>query len=85
MRELKVKVTKTDIKTGVCGDASKCAIAQALRRIGCGRPSVCGDTIDFVRGGKAFSVATPADAVDFIGQFDEDKSSVSPISFTLSY
>ena len=68
---IKVNVTEEDIREGVCGDAHRCAVAQALARAtGDSDPCVCErDWTLYICVHLRYFVA-PMSVVDFVHQFD---------------
>lgn len=92
-RNIRITVTKNDIRLGVKGDVEKCPIARACKRLGLKDVSVEGDIVKH-RGtavrtewdGTKVKVqrirALPVKAADFITKFDEGEA-VEPFTFTL--
>ena len=85
----KVNVLKTDIKKGVCGDSTKCAVARAMNR-------------DCKTAGSSFTIygtegvywshnaytqlrfVVPKKVTDFIYAFDDGFKTLKPFSFTVT-
>ncbi len=79
---LKVKVTKSDIKNGICKDERKCAIACALRRVSNKKlVNVSPWKVYFRKNG--FETSNKVNK--FMANFDEDKSKVSPVTLKLDF
>ena len=79
-----VKVTKKDIKEGVCGSPTLCPISRAVRRQTKQRVYTDTDTLRVGRmghGGRQYDL--PPVATDFIWEFDGG-SKVKPITFTVT-
>ena len=79
--KLTVKVTKTDIKNGVCGSETLCPIARAVRRQTKTRVVVDGVGMTVGRlghGGREYFL--PVNAEEFIWNFDAGNR-VKPFKF----
>lgn len=84
---VRVEVLKEDIKRGVKGDPTDCAIARRLYRMGYSEIRVDQDHITFRDDeGRNWEAKTPRKVIKWIDHFDADdtkKAHVEPISFTL--
>lgn len=86
MRTVELRVSKLDITTGECGDASKCAISKALMRAGFRKPRVGYGLLCFTRGNKRFKLKIPQSAQDFIAMYDsKGKDACQPTVIEFSY
>lgn len=81
MSQVKIEVTQEDIDRGVCGNATRCAVARAIRRI-VGKRNI-EVTQNNIAVNSDFDVAPPKKVRDFIDKFDANKKSVKPFSFVL--
>jgi hypothetical protein len=82
-----VEVTATDIKLGVIGNFSGCAIARALKRLRLKNVEVEAQAVTFDKGtGKnrrRFYYDLPKRVTKFIERFDEGSTRLKPFTFTL--
>lgn len=89
MKNVRINVTKKDIKNGTRSDSDECPIARACRRAGLKNVSVGGRTVTCdgarPRGGttsrRQFKV--PQKATNFISAFDGGRD-VAAFAFTLT-
>lgn len=82
--KIEIKVTRNDIRLGERWSCRECPIALAIRRDLGLLPNVCGAGIELqgVLGNVLLTAACPAEANDFIGDFDSGFK-VKPLTFTL--
>ena len=80
---MRIDVTQDDIASGEPGDAIRCPIARAIRRVtGC-LSSVGTSHVDlFEANGRAHDFELPAEAYNFVTEFDHELP-VAPFSFDL--
>ena len=84
----KVNVLKTDIKKGVCGDSTKCAVARAMNRdckTAGGEFYLLGPDGSYNPYGDGARVrfVVPKKVTDFIDAFDDGFKTLKPFSFII--
>lgn len=77
-KRIKVEVKARDIRNGRCKSGTACAVALAVRRA-VPKTKVNVDIYDVVIGNHYYTFTSKV--MRFIKKFDEDKSSVKPMSF----
>jgi hypothetical protein len=80
--QVKVNVTKQDIKNGVVGGVDSCPIALALNRSGYLDVTVAGEIHSYDHNMVAKHTKR---SLNFVSKFDKCKSSVKPCSFTFNF
>lgn len=81
MQKVRIRVTKSDIKNGVCKDCENCAVALACRRVVNRFQCVSDEYLELK--GKS-PIELPFKVQQFINKFDKNKEAVQPFSFTLT-
>ena len=96
MKNIRINVTKNDIKKGSTADPSECPIARACRRAGLKNPKInfhnfhemdcdspCGNDAFAFERQKRLTFKMPMKATKFVKSFDRGEN-VKPFSFTLT-